>query len=130
MIAPTLPLGAHTEADGADDADLSMRGQVHLLAGFLEALDLRDVTLVVSDWGGPLFLVAEGRDQRIGRLVVTPCEAFDNFPPGLPRTDRRPRRRQVDLNLRLGLRLLRAGWAAPYAIDAGVDEPGRPYQTI
>ena len=108
VIAPTLPLGAHTKPM-ADDADLSMRGQVHLLADFLEALDLQDVTLVVSDWGGPLFLVAEGRDQRVGRLVITPCEAFDNFPPGLP--GRIAALATVsDLNLRLGLRLLRVGW--------------------
>ena len=83
VITPTLPLGAH-RPPMAPQADLSMRGQVHLLADFMDALDLRDVTLVVSDWGGPLFLTAEGRDARVSRLVVTPCEAFDNFPPGLP----------------------------------------------
>ncbi|MFE5287105.1 alpha/beta fold hydrolase [Nocardia sp. NPDC056611] len=82
-VLPDLPLGAHPEPLRAD-ADLSMRGLNHLLAEFLTALDLRDVTLVHSDWGGGLFLTAYGLDERVGRLIVLPCEAFDNFPPGLP----------------------------------------------
>ncbi|MDY6995822.1 MAG: alpha/beta hydrolase, partial [Actinomycetota bacterium] len=53
-------------------------------ADFLDALDLTDVTLVVTDWGGPLFLTDLGRDKRVSRLVICPCEAFENFPPGLP----------------------------------------------
>ncbi|MFF0631700.1 alpha/beta fold hydrolase [Nocardia sp. NPDC004151] len=82
-VLPDLPLGAHPEPLRAD-ADLSMRGLNRLLAEFLAALDLRDVTLVHSDWGGGLFLTAYGLDERVGRLIVLPCEAFDNFPPGLP----------------------------------------------
>ncbi|MGW4534043.1 alpha/beta fold hydrolase [Nocardia sp. NPDC004340] len=82
-VLPDLPLGAHPEPLRAD-ADLSMRGLNQLLAEFLTALDLRDVTLVHSDWGGGLFLTAYGLDERVGRLIVLPCEAFDNFPPGLP----------------------------------------------
>ncbi|APB00827.1 hypothetical protein NS506_06796 [Nocardia seriolae] len=31
-----------------------------------------------------MFLTAYGLDERVGRLIVFPCEAFDNFPPGLP----------------------------------------------
>jgi hypothetical protein len=34
------------------EADLSLLGQVRLVAEFLECLDLRDVTLVGNDWGG------------------------------------------------------------------------------
>lgn len=81
-VAPTLPLGAHLHPMRAG-ADLSLKGLAHLLAEFLEYLDLSDVTLVVNDWGGPLLLVAD-RPDRIGRLVVTSCEAFDNIPPGVP----------------------------------------------
>jgi pimeloyl-ACP methyl ester carboxylesterase len=55
-----------------------------LVAEFLEQLNLRDVTLVGNDWGGPQLLVLDGRDRRIGRLVMVFCEAFGNFPPGLP----------------------------------------------
>ncbi|WP_225803443.1 alpha/beta fold hydrolase [Streptomyces sp. NK15101] len=82
-VVPTLPLGGHRRPM-KPDADLSIAGVARLVAEFLDRLDLRDVTLVMSDWGGAQALVAEGRDERIGRLVITSCEAFDNFPPGLP----------------------------------------------
>jgi pimeloyl-ACP methyl ester carboxylesterase len=80
-ITPTLPLGGHRIA--VPEADLTLRGVVHLLADFLDALDLHDVTLVLNDWGGGQLLVSEGRDQRLGRLVLVACEAFDNYPPGI-----------------------------------------------
>jgi pimeloyl-ACP methyl ester carboxylesterase len=82
-VAPTLPLGAHRRAM-RKDADLTLRGQAFLVAEFLERLNLNDVTLVCNDWGGALLLMSEGRDQRIGRLVLAACETFDNYPPGLP----------------------------------------------
>jgi len=82
-ILPTLPLGSHRAAMRAG-ADLSLRGMVNLVADFLDALDLRDVTLVVTDWGGGMLLTHEGRDRRLARLVICPSEAFDNYPPGLP----------------------------------------------
>jgi len=82
MVIPTLPLGAHRHPM-RPDADLSFEGHARLLGEFLERLDLRDVTLVVNDWGGPL-LTAVDHPERVGRLVLTPCEAFDNLPPGLP----------------------------------------------
>ena len=82
-VVPTLPLGGHRRPMGLD-ADLSPRGIARLVAEFLERLDLRDVTLVGNDWGGAQLLIAEGRAERVGRLVLTSCEAFDNFPPGLP----------------------------------------------
>jgi pimeloyl-ACP methyl ester carboxylesterase len=82
-VLPVLPLGSHRRAMRTN-ADLSMRGQALLLAEFLERLECKDVTLVVSDWGGPLLLAGEGRAERIGRLVICSCEAFDNVPPGLP----------------------------------------------
>ncbi|WP_415975399.1 alpha/beta fold hydrolase [Rhodococcus sp. 077-4] len=82
-IRPILPLGAH-RIPMKPDADLSMKGMAGLVADFLAALDLVDVTLVHTDWGGALFLTAMGRDDRVGSLIVLPCEAFDNFPPGIP----------------------------------------------
>lgn len=82
-IRPDLPLGAHPEPLHAD-ARLDLRGLNDLIHSFLEALDLRDVTLVHSDWGGSLFLTAYGLDERVSAAVILPCEAFDNFPPGLP----------------------------------------------
>ena len=51
----------------------------------LEALDLRDVTLVGNDTGGGLCLAALGTQhpglQRIGRLVLTNCDSYEHFPP-------------------------------------------------
>ncbi|MCA6091240.1 alpha/beta hydrolase [Streptomyces sp. SCA3-4] len=82
-VRPVLPLGAHRRPM-APDADLSLRGLVRLVADFLDALDLDGVTLVHTDWGGALFLTAHGLDRRVARQVILPCEAFDNFPPGLP----------------------------------------------
>lgn len=81
VIAPTLPLGGHRHPM-RPDADLTQLGVAGILADLLDALDLRDVTLVLNDWGGGQFLVNLGRTGRIGRLVLAACEAFDNFPPG------------------------------------------------
>jgi pimeloyl-ACP methyl ester carboxylesterase len=81
-LVPTLPLGSHRRPMRAD-ADLSPQGQASLQAEFLEALDLREVTLVGNDSG--LFQLTAGRSpERLARLVITPCECFENVPPGLP----------------------------------------------
>jgi pimeloyl-ACP methyl ester carboxylesterase len=107
-VRPVLPLGAHRRPMHRD-ADLTMPGQVNIVADLLDSLDLDDVTLVHSDWGGALFLTAYGRDRRVARQVILPCEAFDNFPPGLPG-------KMVKLavavpgGLRLAARQLRIGW--------------------
>jgi pimeloyl-ACP methyl ester carboxylesterase len=83
-IAPTLPLGAHRRAMNAD-ADLSMPAIVGLVTEFLERLDLRDVILVGNDTGGALvqLLLCEPND-RIAKVVLVSCDAFDNFPPRMP----------------------------------------------
>jgi pimeloyl-ACP methyl ester carboxylesterase len=79
--APDWPLGSHREPMNAD-ADLSPRGVARIVIDFLTALDLVDVTLVGNDTGGAVcqFLVDTDPD-RIGRLVLTNCDAFDTFPP-------------------------------------------------
>jgi pimeloyl-ACP methyl ester carboxylesterase len=82
-LLPVLPMGGH-RIPMREDADLTLSRMVHIVADFLDALDLTDVTLIVSDWGGALFLTDIGRDKRVGRLVICPSEAFDNFPPGFP----------------------------------------------
>jgi pimeloyl-ACP methyl ester carboxylesterase len=82
-VVPDLPLGSHRTPMAAD-ADLTPRGVAALIAAFLAALDLRDVTLVANDTGGAIAqLVATEHPERLGRLVLTPCDAYDNFlPPG------------------------------------------------
>jgi len=82
-IVPTLPLGGH-RLPMRRDADLSMGGQAALVGELLERLDLRGVTLVMSDWGGALLYASGEGNDRLGRLVLVSCEAFDNVPPGLP----------------------------------------------
>lgn len=82
-VLPTLPLGAHRLPMQAD-ADLSLRGLGRLLAEFLDRLDLRAVTLCFNDWGGAQMMVADGLLSRVARLVLVSCEAFDNYPPGVP----------------------------------------------
>jgi pimeloyl-ACP methyl ester carboxylesterase len=82
-VLPVLPMGGH-RIPMRENADLTLPGMVNLVADFLDALELTDVTLVVTDWGGALFLTDIGRDKRVARLVICPSEAFDNFPPGFP----------------------------------------------
>jgi pimeloyl-ACP methyl ester carboxylesterase len=82
-IAPTLPLGAHRRAM-RPGADLSPRGIARLVEELLERLDLDDVTLVGNDTGGAIVqLLACDGAERVGRIVLASCDAFDNFPPGL-----------------------------------------------
>jgi pimeloyl-ACP methyl ester carboxylesterase len=82
-VLPNLPLGGHRRPMRAD-ADLSLSGMARLVADFIDRLGLRDVTLVTNDWGGPQVLVAEDLTKNISRLILTSCEAFDNYPPGVP----------------------------------------------
>jgi pimeloyl-ACP methyl ester carboxylesterase len=80
-IAPDLPLGGH-ELPLNEDADLSPRGVATLLADFIEALELQDVTLVANDTGGAVCqLMITSRPERVARLVLTNCDAFKEFPP-------------------------------------------------
>jgi len=80
-ITPDLPLGSHT-LPMEPTADLAPPGLAALLADFMAALDLRDVTLVANDTGGAICqLVVTRHPERVGRLVLTPCDAFEVFPP-------------------------------------------------
>ena len=79
--APDWPLGAHPLALGAG-ADQSPRGVARQVLSFIEALELDDVTLVGNDTGGAICQFLLDTDaSRIGRLVLTNCDAFDSFPP-------------------------------------------------
>ncbi|MGW3510655.1 alpha/beta fold hydrolase [Streptomyces sp. NPDC000994] len=80
VIAPTLPYGSHrTPMDRPPTPDLV----IDLIVEFLDRLDLRDVTLVESDCGRAQTVAAQ-HPERLARLVLISCEAFDNYPPGLP----------------------------------------------
>ena len=76
-----LPFGAHLEPMPVQ-ADLSPPALAGLIADAIEALELDGVTLVGNDTGGALCqLVATQRPERLGKLVLTSCDAFENFPP-------------------------------------------------
>jgi pimeloyl-ACP methyl ester carboxylesterase len=80
-IVPDLPLGAHRRAM-RPDADLTPPGVARLVADFMAALDLEDVTLVANDTGGAIAqIVAAHHPERLARLVLTPCDAYENFLP-------------------------------------------------
>ena len=80
-IAPDWPLGAHNRPMAAH-ADLSPVGVAQLVADFLDALGLRDVTLVANDTGGAITqLVMTRHPDRIGRVVLTPSDSFERFFP-------------------------------------------------
>jgi pimeloyl-ACP methyl ester carboxylesterase len=79
--AADWPLGSHTIAVGPD-ADQSPRGIARQVIAFMEALELDDVTLVGNDTGGAICQFLLDVDaSRIGRIVLTNCDAFTNFPP-------------------------------------------------
>jgi pimeloyl-ACP methyl ester carboxylesterase len=107
-LLPILPMGGH-RIPMREDADLTLAGMVDIVADFLHALDLADVTLVVTDWGGALFLTDIGRDKRVARLVICPSEAFDNFPPGFPGKVAWLASRNT-LTVSLAMRQLKIGW--------------------
>jgi len=81
-IVPVLPLGAHRRPM-RPDADLSLYGYGQMVAEVLERLDLRDVTIVQNDHAAALALAGDA-PARVARLVISSCEAFENYPPGLP----------------------------------------------
>jgi pimeloyl-ACP methyl ester carboxylesterase len=82
-VVPDLPLGSHPAAMKAD-ADLTPTGIARLVADLLDQLDLRDVTLIGNDTGGAIAqLVVTRHPDRVGRLVLTNCDAFEHFPPAM-----------------------------------------------
>ena len=81
-IVLDLPLGAHgTPVD--PDADLSPTGCGALIMDVIEALGLREVTLVGNDSGGAYSQIGvAARPEPIARLVLASCETPDDvFPP-------------------------------------------------
>lgn len=82
-IAPDWPLGAHEVP--VPRADLSPQGMASIIAAFLEALDLHDVTLVANDTGGGLTQILMSRlPERVAGVVLTPSDSFERFfPPAI-----------------------------------------------
>ena len=113
-VVPDLPLGAH--ALPVPQADLSVPGVARMAAEIMERLDLRDVTVVGNDTGGAIAQVLAGqRPERMARLVLTPCDAFDNFPPAVFRPLFRVAKGQRVIQAVLAPLRVRALRRAPFA---------------
>ncbi len=83
-ITIDLPLGAHS-LPLRPGADRSATSLARLLPECLELLDLDDATVVANDTAGGLLLLALAGGhpglRRMGRLVLTNCDNYENFPP-------------------------------------------------
>jgi pimeloyl-ACP methyl ester carboxylesterase len=121
-----LPLGSHLEPM-PKDADLTPPALVDLIADALEALDLDDAIVVGNDTGGGLTqILAARRPQRIGALVLTSCDAFENFPPRFFRIVLAPARIPGAIPLAFGGLRLRALRRLPVAYGWLTNEPIEP----
>ena len=79
-IAVDLLAHGHTQA--ADGQDVSVTANAHMLAQFLDALDIDRVDLVGNDSGGGICQIfAALYPQRLRSLTLTNCDAHDNWPP-------------------------------------------------
>lgn len=125
-----LPLGSHL-VPMPKGADLRPPALANLIADALDALELDDVTLVGNDTGGALTqIAAASRPERIGAIVLTSCDAFDNFPPRLFRVALAPARVPGTIPLAFGalrLRPLRRlpiafGWLTKRPIDSDAED--------
>jgi pimeloyl-ACP methyl ester carboxylesterase len=75
-----LPLGSHLEP--MPGSELTPPDLAGVVAAAIEELGLGPVTLVGNDTGGAISqLVATSRPELIDRLVLTPCDCYDIFPP-------------------------------------------------
>jgi pimeloyl-ACP methyl ester carboxylesterase len=125
-----LPLGAHLESMPRE-ADLTPPGLADMIAEAAEALGLAEITVVGNDTGGALTqILAARRPERIARLVLTSCDAFDNFPPRFFRVVLAPARLPGAIPVAFaGLRLpamrrlpIAYGWLANEPIDREAED--------
>ena len=79
-VAPDLL--AHGDTEITATQDVSVTANATMLAEFLEALDIAQVDLVGNDSGGGIAqILAATCPQRVRTLVLTNCDAHDNWPP-------------------------------------------------
>ena len=79
-------MGMGKSATPPDAARYHLRQHIDNLESLLLALDLRDITLVLHDWGGPVGLgFATRHPERIKRLVLLNTWAFAAWPGPMPR---------------------------------------------
>lgn len=80
---PGMGMSAKPRDVGRDDYGFTPAEHSRVVEGFVDALDLEDLTLMVQDWGGPIGIgFATRRPERVARLVIGntwawPAEEFD-----------------------------------------------------
>jgi pimeloyl-ACP methyl ester carboxylesterase len=83
-ITIDLPLGAHA-LPLSPGADRSATSLARLMLDCLELLEVEDATVVANDTAGGLLLLSLASDHpalgRVGGLVLTNCDSYDQFPP-------------------------------------------------
>jgi pimeloyl-ACP methyl ester carboxylesterase len=80
-ITPTLPLGSHARPVRGD-ADLTPPGLARMVIDLLDSLGIEVATLVGNDTGGAIAQIAAAMEpDRVSRLVLSSCDAYDVFPP-------------------------------------------------
>ena len=94
-VLPDLPLGAH-RIPLDTDADRSPLGQARRIAGLVRALGSERAILVGNDTGGALCQILTAHEPAVvDRLILTPADALEHFPPtafrALPLLARSPR---------------------------------------
>ncbi|MFN0009462.1 MAG: alpha/beta fold hydrolase [Planctomycetota bacterium] len=86
-------------SDKPQDWRYDLVGHIENVEKLVLALDLRDLTLVVHDWGGPIGLgFARRHPERVARVVITNTAAFPGPAP-------------------LRLRVCRAPWIGPFLVQ-------------
>jgi pimeloyl-ACP methyl ester carboxylesterase len=80
-VVPDWPLGGH-RLQMRPGTDFSLPGLARMVGDFLAAAELEQVVLIANDTGGAVAQhVVTAHPERIAGLVLTPCDAFDNFVP-------------------------------------------------
>lgn len=126
VVVPDLPLGCHREAL-RPEANRTPAGIARLIADLLARLELDDVLLVGNDSGGALAqLVAADHPERVGRLALVSCDAFEGFPPGVFGRLRPVARRDAVLRAVLAPLRFRATWRLPMVFGALAKRPIDP----
>jgi pimeloyl-ACP methyl ester carboxylesterase len=80
-VLPELPLGGHATAL-LEDADRSPDGLVRIIVDVLDHARIDRASVVGVDTGGALaqLLMAHQR-ERVDKVVLTACDAYEDFPP-------------------------------------------------
>ncbi len=127
VIAPDL-IGFGLSEKPRDVRGFSIEGHIDDVVALVDALDLREITLVFQDWGGPIGLgVAARRPERVRSLVVMNTIGFvpDGSGNGVPLALRVLRAPVVGEQLVQGLGLFHRAF-----VPIGIARPARSSEQV